>query len=182
MHLFLIISALLGLSGLGYAIFIISHADTFPTFPTFSPKIKWDISKKDSRISRAFSIPSNRSYTYAFFLTFGITDSERNISGVPSQLTDIVGRMPDSGGIAIPLHIKVEMLDVNKIGQEGTILDETASTNGSRRYRNRAIDLEIASKRLVPGRYIVTATTTEETSLPVWIETYSSIGLSGSSK
>ncbi len=59
---------LIGLSYLVYNIFSSPSEDKFPTFPEFSPKVKWDISKKESNIIRAFSIPIDRSYTYAFFV------------------------------------------------------------------------------------------------------------------
>ena len=167
-----------GALSLRYPIIKFMHRDLFPTYPTFDPKIKWDISKKDSKVARAFSIVREIPHTFAFIISFRITDSEKDLTKLRPQLTEKFGR----GRVAIPIRIKVEMLDVNRIGQEATVLDETVTSLAHRSAGAREVDRIIASLRMAPGRYLVTVTTVEDTSLPDWIETYFSIGLPGSSK
>lgn len=159
------------LCGLGYLILNAQRDNSFPTIPF---EANWDVSKKDSSITRAFSVSSDRSYD--FILAFRIRDSEKDLSKLRPLLTEIAG---DGSiwrpGITIPIHIKVEMLEVNKIGQAATVLDETANARRPYNFGYRDINRRIASARLAPGRYTVAVATTEETSLPAWIETYLSV-------
>lgn len=167
-YLFVIV---IPLSALGYLILNSLCDDTFPTIPFVT---KWDISKKDSNIAHAFSVSMNRSYY--FILSFRIPDAEKDISQIRPKLSEIVGDGSfQRPGISVPIHIKVEIPDVNKISQEATILDENVNTKSLVSSGTRNVDRKIAIIQLTPGKYVVTATTTEETSLPNWIETYLSV-------
>jgi len=79
-------------------------------------------------------------------------------------------------GITIPIHIKIEMLNDNKSKQKTTIFDEIVNTTGADSWGTRDISRNIASVHLSPGEYIVNLTTTEETALPAWVDTYFYVG------
>jgi hypothetical protein len=100
-------------------------------------------------------------------LAFRITAPEKDYLGMGSQISEITGDgFSLSTGIIIPIHIKVVMLDDNK-----TIFDKTVATKNVYSFGYRVRYRDIAPIHLAPGKYVVTASTVEATSLPVWIET-----------
>ena len=164
-YLFLIVFCLFGL---GYLTLSRKSGDQFPTIPF---EVHWDVRNKDSSITAVFAIPRDGSYD--FMLSFRVTGAETDISKLHPQLREIVG---DGGyphpGVIIPVHIKIETIEVNKVGQKEATFDATVKTRELIRSGYGGIDRKIASVRLAPGRYTATVSTTEATSLPDWIGTY----------
>jgi hypothetical protein len=133
--------------------------------------VKWDVRNKDSMITKDFSV--SRDGSYDFVISFRIMDSKKDISKLHPQLQEIVG---DGGnphpGVIIPVHIKIETINVNKVGQKEATFDATVKTRELIRSGYGGVDRKIASVHLAPGRYTATVSTDEVTSLPDWIETY----------
>lgn len=152
--------------------------------PTIPPgrAFKWDIGPKDSRIEVDFIVTEYR--VYEFDIGFGDKndpeakvqpwrDDERNwifIKGGRNKLNDGTYPYPS---VVVPVHIKVEKIDAS--ATPVLVTEQTVDTDKFH-AGGYLVKREIIRQKLRPGKYRVTAITTQDSPLPEILGTYLRIG------